>query len=33
VLARVLFDREEVPDESIASAVEHWLAAPPEKPA
>jgi AcrR family transcriptional regulator len=33
VLARVFFDRAEVTDEFIASAVEHWLAAPPEEPA
>jgi len=32
VLARVLFDRAEVTDEFIASAVEHWLAAPTEEP-
>ena len=33
VLARVFFDRAEVTDEFIASAVEHWLAVPPEEPA
>ncbi len=33
VLARVFFDRAEVTDEFIAPAVEHWLAAAPEKPA
>ena len=33
VLTRVLFDRAEVTDEFIASAVEHWLAAAPEAPA
>ena len=32
VLARVFFDRAEVTDEFIASAVEHWLAARPEEP-
>jgi AcrR family transcriptional regulator len=32
VLARVFFDRAEITDEFIASAVEHWLAAPPEEP-
>lgn len=32
VLARVFFDRAEVTDEFIASAVEHWLAAPTEEP-
>lgn len=32
VLARVVFDRAEVTDEFIASAVEHWLAARPEEP-
>ena len=32
VLARVIFDRAEVTDEFIASAVEHWLAARPEEP-
>jgi len=32
VLARVVFDRAEVTDEFIWSAVEHWLAARPEEP-
>ena len=32
VLARVIFDRAEVTDEFIGSAVEHWLAARPEEP-
>lgn len=32
VLARVFFDRAEVTDEFIASAVEHWLAAPTGEP-